>query len=93
MGIFCSSDAAGQGYAPYSYCGNNPVINIDKNGRFFLIDDLLIGAAIGALFSGTTYSALAGKSWTWKGFGSALEGGAIGGAVSAGFCLLRSASG
>ena len=35
----------------YAYCGNNPVMNVDPNGTFFL--SLLIGALIAGVISGT----------------------------------------
>jgi RHS repeat-associated protein len=37
LGIFCSSDAAGQGFSPYMYCGGNPIIRVDRNGRFWFL--------------------------------------------------------
>jgi len=86
--IFYSGDPAKQGYSPYGYGGGNPVIYVDKDGRIFLIDDILIGSAIGALISGATYSAavvLTGNPWTWEGFGKSFAFGAIGGGISAGF--------
>ncbi|MBI5726716.1 MAG: RHS repeat-associated core domain-containing protein, partial [Ignavibacteriales bacterium] len=46
LGIFYGADPAGQGYAAYAYCGNNPVMRIDKDGKFFWMP-VIIGAAIG----------------------------------------------
>jgi hypothetical protein len=74
-------DPAGQTYSPFAYSGNNPVIYVDKDGRIFIIDDILIGAAIGALVSGSTYSLFAGDDWTWEGFGKAVGLGALSGGV------------
>ena len=35
IGIFYAGDPAGQGFSPYMYCGGNPVMRIDKDGRWF----------------------------------------------------------
>ena len=42
LGIFYAGDPAGQGFSPYSYCGGNPVVYVDKDGRWFGLDDLFI---------------------------------------------------
>jgi hypothetical protein len=40
-------DPAAQGFSPFGYCGNNPVIRIDRNGKFFwLVAAAVIGATI-----------------------------------------------
>ncbi|WP_291600738.1 RHS repeat-associated core domain-containing protein [Bacteroides sp.] len=39
-----------QNFNHYSYCLNNPLIYVDQNGEWFLIDDL-IAAAIGGIFN------------------------------------------
>lgn len=39
-----------QNFNRYSYCLNNPLIYVDQNGEWFLIDDL-IAAAIGGIFN------------------------------------------
>jgi len=36
----------------YSYCRGNPLVYVDPSGHLFGIDDLIIGAIIGAIFSG-----------------------------------------
>lgn len=41
-----------QSYNRYSYGWNNPMAGTDPSGQVFVIDDILIGAAIGALISG-----------------------------------------
>ena len=81
LGIFYAGDPAGQGFSPYSYCGGNPTVYVDKDGRFFLIP-ILIGALVGGSISGLTYSAFSGSHWTWSGFGNAVLGGAIAGGLS-----------
>jgi len=84
IGRFISPDSIVQDYTNpqtlnrYSYCINNPLIYVDPSGHFFIIDDILIGAAIGAIIGGTT-SAITG--------GDVLQGmllGAVSGAVFAG---------
>ena len=47
LGIFCAADAAGQGFSPYMYCGGNPTMYIDKDGRFIFLIPIIIGAIIG----------------------------------------------
>jgi len=42
LGRFCAMDAAGQTPSRYLYAGNNPVLYVDKDGRLFGIDDLII---------------------------------------------------
>lgn len=84
LGRFYGIDPAGQGFSGYGYAGNNPFSNVDPDGQIFIIDDILIGAAIGALITSLTYSATAGGKWTWSGFGNALAVGAIGGGISGG---------
>jgi len=81
LGIFYAVDPAGQNFSPFSYAGNNPVIFVDKDGRLFIIDDILIAIAVGAIISGTTYSVTAAISddWNWGGFGRSLVAGGIAG--------------
>ena len=38
----------------YSYVINNPVLYVDPSGHFFGIDDLIIGAIVGAIISGAS---------------------------------------
>jgi len=46
---FYASDPAGQGFAPYSYCGNNPVMRVDRNGRFFWIPVVIAAVETGII--------------------------------------------
>lgn len=65
---------------------NNPLKYTDKSGEIFGIDDILIGAAIGAIISATTYSistAVSGQRWSMSGFLSSVGMGAVGGALGA----------
>ncbi len=47
LGMFYAVDPAGQGYSPFAYGMNNPVMYIDKDGKIAWFIPL-IGAAIGA---------------------------------------------
>ncbi|MFZ1288488.1 MAG: RHS repeat-associated core domain-containing protein [Melioribacteraceae bacterium] len=52
LGMFYGVDPAGQGFSPYGFCGNNPIIYVDKDGRWFLLDDIasfVIGGTINLL--------------------------------------------
>ncbi len=83
LGKFYAVDPAGQGWSPFAYAGNNPVIMVDRDGKLFFVP-FLVGAAIGGLWAGASYSIMAGEAWTLKGFGSAVGLGALGGGLSAG---------
>ena len=37
----------------FTYCSNNPIANIDSNGKFGFLATLLIGALVGAVIGGT----------------------------------------
>ena len=72
----------------YAYCGNNPVMHIDPNGRFLLA--LLVGAVVGAVvgFGGTVVADYKDDGEVFNGSISAesyvantLVGAAVGGAV------------
>jgi len=73
----------------YAYSGNNPVMYSDPNGNSFILA-MLIGAGIGALVGGVSYTASEGISylfngefsWSWEMFGVSILGGAIGGALT-----------
>jgi RHS repeat-associated protein len=80
IGRFISPDSMVQApYDPqtlnrYSYARNNPLIYTDPSGHIFLIDDILIGAAIGAIIGGGAAAATDGD------VGMGILTGAIGGA-------------
>lgn len=77
----------------YAYCGNNPVVNIDKEGTFFLTA-LLVGALVGMVVGG----AVAGVSSANNGAeglelvgdiaAGVLVGAAIGATIGAGIGLV-----
>jgi len=45
LGIFYAVDPSGQNFSPFSYTGNNPVIFVDKDGRFFWLPLAILAAA------------------------------------------------
>jgi len=45
IGRWYVPDPAGQGFSPYAYCGNNPIIHTDLDGEFF-VEAMIIGYAI-----------------------------------------------
>lgn len=59
LGRFISADTVVPSFSDpqslnrYSYCRNNPLVYVDPSGHAFIIDDILIGAAVGALIGGT----------------------------------------
>ena len=53
----------------YTFCGNNPVLYVDVNGEFFLVDTLVMGA-LGGVIGGVS---------------AALTGGDIGAGIAGGF--------
>jgi RHS repeat-associated protein len=76
IGQFSQVDKAGQFSNGYSYCGNNPISYIDKDGNFAWIP-FLIGAAWGA-FIGHEYAEAGGKDPGWYMLGGATIGGFAG---------------
>ncbi|WP_198666927.1 FG-GAP-like repeat-containing protein [Taibaiella helva] len=77
-----------QGYNRYTYALNNPLRYTDPSGHFVAVVPLLVavayGALLGAVSSAAAYSIMAGRSWTWGGFGKAALFGGIAGGLSAG---------
>ena len=70
----------------YAYCGNNPVIYIDKNGEVFFLITAAIGAVAGGI-GGAIYSQVKYGEVRWQNVaaGAAIGGviGATGGAIAA----------
>lgn len=79
LGIFYAVDPSGQNFSPFSYCGNNPVIYVDKDGRFWWIP-IAIGAIIGGYSGYKIGEAQGAKGWDLFAytFGGAVIGGASG---------------
>ncbi len=48
LGRFMQEDPAGQSFNPYVYCGNNPLIYVDPDGRFWWV---VAGAVVGAVIA------------------------------------------
>jgi RHS repeat-associated protein len=76
LGRWFVMDPAGQFASPYSGMGNNPVMGVDPDGRFW---NLIIGAAIGGIMNWTSH----GAQFDSDGLGHFLVG-ALAGAVSGG---------
>ena len=46
LGRWFNIDPALQGLNPYVYCGNNPLMYVDKDGEWFWIIPIIIGGSI-----------------------------------------------
>ncbi|MDP4197121.1 MAG: RHS repeat-associated core domain-containing protein [Bacteroidota bacterium] len=93
LGMFYGVDPAGQGNAPFAYCGNNPVIFTDPDGQVFGIDDAL-AIAIGAWLGGSAANNWKMNPGDWKdpstlfyAVGGGLTGWALYGTIAAGNSL------
>ena len=84
-----------QSFNRYSYCLNNPLKYVDRDGKVFWLVPILVGAAIGAGISGTTYAvtAMINKSWNPHAFTKALGMGAFSGALGGAIGLVGSSLG
>ena len=76
-----------QNYNRYGYVLNNPLKFTDQSGEFFfaVLGFIALGAAVGATAAAIGYginAAITGN-WSWRGFGQAILGGAISGAIGA----------
>lgn len=71
LGIFYAVDPSGQNFSPFSYAGNNPIIYIDKDGRFAWFIPLIVGFATGYVSHGIIQ-----HDWGWGAIGSGLLGAA-----------------
>ena len=78
LGIFYAVDPAQQNFSPFSYTGNNPIVYVDKDGRFFWLIPVIIGAATGG-YTGYKIGEAQGASG-WGLFAYASAGAVIGGA-------------
>ena len=79
-----------QNYNGYIYCLNNPLKYTDPSGEIFVVDDIIIVAAIGAAIGAASYTASIAFSpggfdnWQWGQFFKSMGIGAVSGVVTAG---------
>ncbi len=68
----------------YAYCGNNPVMNVDPTGTFFLMA-LLIGLIAGAVIGGAVNGVIAYNNGArgWELVGQIALGAVVGGVIGA----------
>lgn len=74
----------------YIYCCNNPIRDVDGDGKIGFVTGLLISIAIGAIVSAVSYTGSKAIEyfetgefkWSMAEFGASIIGGAIGGALS-----------
>lgn len=92
---YVQSPKHSQSFNRYSYCMNNPLVVIDRDGQLWFVP-ILVGAAIGAAFSAATYTAMVAftpMTWSNSGFWRAVGMGALGGALGGASGLAGSALG
>ena len=101
LGRFISQDSVDyadpekiNGINLYAYCGNNPVMNVDPTGEFFLsfLFAVLAGAILGGLVGGVTAVAR-GDSFLSGFFSGMLVGGILGGALILGGATMLALAG
>jgi RHS repeat-associated protein len=63
------------------YTANNPIKYRDPSGKIFVIDDILITMAIGAIVNGAINASVHGGAFNWNAFGKGAAAGATGAAV------------
>ena len=73
----------------YAYCGNNPVMNVDPNGTFWLTT-ILVGMLIGSVIGG---AASAGVTAIQGGTGKEIFASFVGGAITGGVLGLAATTG
>ena len=87
LGRWFNVDPAAQVANPYLFCGNAPMMYIDKDGRiFWMIPAIAIGAAIGAASYTMSIAFSEGgfQNWNWGGFFQSIGIGAASGAITSG---------
>lgn len=87
LGRWFNMDPASQVANPYLFCGNSPMMYVDKDGRiFWLIPAIAIGAAIGAASYTMSIAFSEGgfQNWNWGGFFKSIGIGAASGAITSG---------
>ncbi len=78
----------------YAYCANNPVMNIDPTGKFFI--SLLVAIAAGAIIGGTlgvVKATIKGENLLAGFLSGALVGGVLGGAMMLGGAAMLAVAG
>ncbi|MBR1549665.1 MAG: hypothetical protein IJ634_03420 [Bacteroidales bacterium] len=73
-----------QGFNRYSYCGNNPVMYIDKNGESTLLIAAIVGAVLGAYTGGVLANEGEFYPWEWDFSSGTTWGYMFGGAITGG---------
>ncbi len=84
-----------QSFNRYSYCMNNPLVIVDRDGELWFVP-IIAGAFIGAAFSAATYTAMVvftPMKWNGSDFWRAIGMGALGGALGGASGLAGSALG
>lgn len=83
-----------QNFNRYSYCMNNPLRYVDKDGEIFWLIPVAIGAAIGA-YTGASLQSGTVAFWNWKpdAWKGAIAGAIIGGTIGYGMAGAVGASG
>lgn len=87
LGRWFNMDPASQVANPYLFCGNSPMMYVDKDGRiFWLIPAIAIGAAIGAASYTMSIAFSEGgfQNWNWGGFFKSIGIGTASGAITSG---------
>jgi RHS repeat-associated protein len=75
IGRWLTPDPAGQGFSPYVYCGNRPLVMVDPDGQIAWFVPILIGAGLNTIFNSQHIH----NGWDFLGYAGI---GAIGGAMS-----------
>jgi RHS repeat-associated protein len=80
IGRWLMPDPAGQGWSPYAYCGNRPLVYVDPNGEIAWFIPVIIGAVIGGYQGYQIAEAQGAQGWEMFGYiaGGAVIGGASG---------------
>ncbi len=79
LGMFYAVDPAGQGFSSFGYAGNNPIIYVDKDGKFWHI---VVGAVIGGIINTWTHADKINDGWDFlAAFGTGAAAGALGAAT------------
>ncbi len=88
LGIFYAGDPAGQGFSPYMYCGGNPTMYVDKDGKFPWFIPIIVAWLSG---SAANHWELNPVKWDWHNpdtwiytIGGGLGGWAVAGEIAAG---------